>query len=303
MKNNLYKVGLTLSFVAILFGACVKKLDVLPTNDITADVVYSSVDGYKKAFAKVYGAFALGGNNGANGGGDIQGIDGGFSDFFRLYWNAQELSTDEAVVAWGDAGLPDFHKMNWSANNQFIKALYYRSFYQITVANDFIRQASDANLAKRGITGTDVDNIKRFKAEARFLRAYQYSVLMDLFGSVPFVTDADLLGASLPAQKTRTELFAYIESELKAIESDLAEPMSNEHVRADKGVAWMILAKMYLNAEVYIGEAKYTESLDYAKKIIGGGYMLASDYAHNFMADNDVNSANNEIIFPLISDF
>ena len=84
MKNNLYKVGLMLSFVAILFGACVKKLDVLPTNDITADVVYSTADGYKKAFAKVYGAFALGGNNGANGGGDIQGIYGGFSDFFRL---------------------------------------------------------------------------------------------------------------------------------------------------------------------------------------------------------------------------
>ena len=218
MKNNLYKVGLTLSFVAILFGACVKKLDVLPTNDITADVVYSSVDGYKKAFAKVYGAFALGGNNGANGGGDIQGIDGGFSDFFRLYWNAQELPTDEAVVSWGDAGLPDFHKMNWSANNQFIKALYYRSFYQITVANDFIRQASDANLAKRGITGTDVDNIKRFKAEARFLRAYQYSVLMDLFGSPAFITDSIAMGSELPKQISRADLFAYVEKELKEIE-------------------------------------------------------------------------------------
>jgi hypothetical protein len=64
----------------------------------------------------------------------------------------------------------------------------------------------------------------------------------------------------------------------------------------------MILAKMYLNAEVYINEAKYTESLEYTKKIIAGGYSLATAYAHNFMADNDVNSANSEIIFPLISD-
>ena len=94
MKNKFFKVGLTLSFVAILFGSCIKDLDLLPTNDITADVVYSSADGYKKAFAKVYGAFALGGNNGAIGGGDIQGIDGGFSDFFRLYWRLCSNSLD-----------------------------------------------------------------------------------------------------------------------------------------------------------------------------------------------------------------
>ncbi|HBT93330.1 MAG TPA: RagB/SusD family nutrient uptake outer membrane protein [Chitinophagaceae bacterium] len=291
MKNNLYKVGLTLSFVAILFGACVKKLDVLPTNDITADVVYSSVDGYKKAFAKVYGAFALGGNNGANGGGDIQGIDGGFSDFFRLYWNAQELPTDEAVVSWGDAGLPDFHKMNWSANNQFIKALYYRSFYQITVANDFIRQASDANLAKRGITGADVDNIKRFKAEARFLRAYQYSVLMDLFGSPAFITDSIAMGSELPKQISRGDLFAFVEKELKEIEPLLAAPKANEYGRADQAAAWALLARNYLNAKVYTGADKNTDAITYANKVIAvTGYSLLPDYTKLMRADNHLNN-------------
>ncbi len=124
---------------------------------------------------------------------------------------------------------------------------------------------------------------------------------MDLFGQANFSTEEDAVN-TIPQAYNRRQLFHYIEAELLAIEADLKDPMQNEHGRADKGVSWMILAKMYLNAEVYIGEAKYTESLDYAKKIIGGGYMLASDYAHNFMADNDVNSANNEIIFPLISD-
>ena len=64
----------------------------------------------------------------------------------------------------------------------------------------------------------------------------------------------------------------------------------------------MILAKIYLNAEVYIGQGKYTECIDYCKKIINGGYTLATEYKHNFMADNNTNSAKNEIIFPLISD-
>ena len=297
MKNNLYKVGLMLSFVAILFGACVKKLDVLPTNDITADVVYSSADGYKKAFAKVYGAFALGGNNGANGGGDIQGIDGGFSDYFRLYWNAQELSTDEAVVSWGDAGLPDFHKMNWSANNQFIKALYYRSFYQITVANDFIRQSSDANLSKRGITGADADAIKKFKAEARFLRAYQYAVLMDLFGSPAFVTDSVAIGSELPKQISRTALFAYVEKELKEIEPLLAAPKANEYGRADQAAVWSLLARIYLNAKVYTGTDKNTEAITYSSKVIAAGYTLLPDYTQIMRADNNV--SNTEFIFTI----
>jgi hypothetical protein len=290
MKNNLYKVGLTLSFVAILFGSCVKKLDLLPTNDITADVVYNSADGYKKAFAKVYGAFALGGNNGANGGGDIQGIDGGFSDFFRLYWNAQELPTDEAVVSWGDAGLPDFHKMNWSANNQFIKALYYRSFYQITVANDFIRQASEANVSKRGITGADADNIKKFKAEARFLRAYQYAVLMDLFGSPAFITDSAAMGSQLPTQISRAALFNYVEKELKEIETLVAAPKTNEYGRVDQAAVWSLLARIYLNSKVYTGTDKNTEAITYSGKVIAAGYSLLPDYTKIMRADNNVNN-------------
>jgi hypothetical protein len=70
----------------------------------------------------------------------------------------------------------------------------------------------------------------------------------------------------------------------------------------DKGVAWMILAKMYLNSESYFGTAAYTECATYCNKIVGAGYQLATSYQHNFMADSNTNSANNEIIFALQSD-
>jgi len=291
MKTNNYKIVVAAVFSVFILASCAKQLDLLPKNDVTSNTVYKNAAGYKQAFAKVNASFALTGNNGPSGNGDIQGIDEGTSDFLRLYWKAQELSTDEAVVSWGDPGIQDFHNMNWSANNPMLTGLYYRSFYQITLANDFIRQASDANLATRGITGADAENIKKYRAEARFLRAYQYSVLMDLFGSVPFVTDADLLGASLPKQKTRAELFAYIESELKAIDADLVNAKANEYGRADKAAAWALLARIYLNAQVYTGTAKNTEAVTYAKKVIDAGYSLITDYTKLMRADNNVNTS------------
>src|ERR1700730_16153674 len=157
MRSNSLRLFITTCIIGTSLASCTKKLDLLPTNDITSTQVYSTPAGYTLAFAKVYGSFALTGNQGPAGNGDIQGIDEGFSDFLRLYFNAQELSTDEAVVSWGDAGLQDFHNMNWSASNPFLTGLYYRCYYQITLCNDFINQASDGKLASRGITGANAD--------------------------------------------------------------------------------------------------------------------------------------------------
>ncbi len=278
-----------------ILASCTKDLDRLPTNALTADQVYKNANGYKMAFAKVYGSFAMTGNNGS-GSGDIQGIDAGTSDFFRLYWKAQELSTDEAVVSWGDAGIQDFHNMNWSSSNPFLQGLYYRSMYQITLANDFIRQSSDANLSARGIAKNDADIIAKYRIEARFLRAYQYSVLMDLFGNPPFVTDADAIGTT-PKQIQRKDLFDYIEKELLAIEPDMVAPKANEYGRADKAAVWALLARNYLNAEVYTGTAHYADAATYSKKVIDAGYSLVSDYHWLMRADNYLNT--NEFILTI----
>lgn len=294
MKNN---ISILTGAIVIMLASCTKKLDQLPTNDVTAAQVYSTPDGYKQAFAKVYGAFALTGNQGPAGNGDVQGIDEGTSDFLRLFWKAQELSTDEAVVGWGDVGIQDFHNMNWSADNPFLKGVYYRSFYQITLCNDFIRQSSDAALGSKNFAAADVDNIKKYRTEARYLRAFQYWALMDLFGNVPMVTENDVLGASLPKQALRKDVFTYVESELKAIENDLAAPRTNEYGRADKAADWALLARMYLNAKVYTGTDRYTDAVTYSKKVIDAGYNLIGDYRQLMLADNNVN--NTEFIFTI----
>lgn len=285
--------------LAGLFAACTKDLERTPRYGLTTDVLYKDLAGYRAALAKIYGGLALTGNNGPDGAGDLGGIDEGFSSYLRNYWNLQELTTDEAVIAWNDQTIKDLHEMDWTPADVFNRALYSRIFYQITLINEFIRQASDDNLSARGITGADADAIRGFSAEARFLRALSYLHALDLFGNTTFVTEEDEVGAFLPRRATRAELFAYVESECLAMESSLPAPRQNEYARADQAAVWMVLANLYLNAQVYTGTAKFTEAITYSKKVIDAGYTLENNYRHLFLADNHTST---EIILPVAFD-
>jgi hypothetical protein len=299
MKMYSFKLLMPATFLLIVSG-CTKKLDLKPTNDITADAVYNTSAGYKQALAKVYGAFALTGNTGGTGSPDISTQiinDEGNSDFLRLYWNLQELTTDEAAWTWqNDAGIRGLHEMSWSSNNAIVAGVYYRAFFQITLCNDFIRQAADNKLSSRGITGASADSIKKYRAEARFLRAYQYWVLMDLYANPPFVDENSPIATGIPKQIQRKDLFTYIETELKAIETDLISPQANKseyYGHADQAAAWALLARMYLNAQVYTGAARYTDVITYCNKITAAGYALHSNYRELTIADNNLNTDEN----------
>ena len=285
-KKMLRRSLTVLSLVGTLgLSSCVKDLDRFPTNGDTSQSVYSSADKTAQAFAKVYGAFGITGNGGKDedgNGRDIAGIDEGASDFVRGLFNLQELPTEMAACAWGDNGVQDLHKHSWSASNEVIGGVYYRSLFQIKLASDFLKQTADkANDA----------TIRTYRAEARFLRAYQYWVLMDLFGNPPFVDESTPTGKVYPRQISRAELFSYVEKELKAIEEDLSTPQAAVYGRANQATAWALLSRLYLNSEVYTGKARYAEAATYAEKVITSGkYSLKSDYAQLFMADNDQNN-------------
>lgn len=296
MTNRFFNKLFFAFAASVLLVACTKDLNRVPTNDITSATVYNTAAGYKQALAKVYGAFALTGNAGGAGNGDVQGIDEGFSDFYRLYWNLQELPTDEAVIAWNDATIQDLNTMNWTSRDPFIQGLYYRSMYQVSLANEFMKQSTDARLSERNISGADADNIRGFRNEARFLRAYQYSVLMDLYGNPPFITENDAFG-TIPKQIKRADLFSWIETELKALENDLPAARSNEYGRADRAAAQALLARNYLNAQVFTGTARWNDAVTYAKKVIDAGYTLVSDPRWLMRADNHLNK--NEFILTI----
>lgn len=320
MKKSFIRSAQVFSLAAtalLVAPSCTKDLDRTPTYDLSADVVYKDAAGYKNQLAKVYSGFAVTGPGGPDAStGDIQGIDQGTSDYIRQYWSAQTLTTDEGVIAWGDPGVQDWHNFNWTPSGVLVRGLYSRLLYEVTICNSYLQESTDAKIAARNISSTDAANISAYRAEVRFLRALAYYHLLDLYGNPPFVDETNQIGTStLPKQISRTNLYSYIETELKAIDSSLKDARTNEYGRADKAAAYALLAKMYLNGVTYAGSsaapACYTNAATYAKKVIDAGYTLLPNttggtrlanngYGRLFLADNNKN--NTEVIFPIVFD-
>ena len=291
--KNIFK-NLILALGLLIFSSCHDDLNQSPIDpdSFTEENVFATVNDAKGALAKLYASLALTGQNGPAGSPDIVDIDEGFSQFSRMLFNLNEITTDHAVVGWGDPGLPDLHGMYWSSSNDFTEAMYYRLAQAVSFSNSFIKNASE-------LSGEEVNT---FIAEARFLRAYAYYNLLDLYGNVPLTTE---ISTELPTQSNRTELFNFIESELLEIESILLT--SNEYGRVDNIAAHALLSRLYLNAEVWTGQNRYSDCITYSQNVINSGYSLNQNDANGngtaydelFMADNDVNGAQNEFIFTL----
>lgn len=290
MNKKFIILGTILS--AWMFTSCVKDLNVTPKdpNVILAGNLGDSAVYMEETLGKIYASFVLAGQGGSAGP-DIAASDPNFTTITRSLWNLQEITTDEAICAWGDPGIADLNTQTWSSTNQFLTALYQRLSLSVTYANDFIRTTN----------GNADPTVKRYNAEARFLRALAYSWDIDLFGNPPFTTDADGVGKFFPKQIQRAKLFNYVVSELKAIEGDLGDPKFS-YPEADKACDWMLLARLYLNAKVYTGTAKWDSCKIYCDKVINSGkYSLAPNYRQNFSADND-GTHNPEMIFAFEQD-
>ena len=292
MKNIFISFLFILSISIVV--SCHDDLNQSPIDpdSFTEENVFASVNEAKGALAKLYASLALTGQNGPAGNADIADIDEGFSQFSRMLFNLNEITTDHAVVGWGDPGLPDLHGMYWSSSNDFTEAMYYRLAQAVSFSNSFIKNAAE-------LSG---DEVNVFIAEARFLRAYAYYNLLDLYGNVPLTTE---ISTELPTQSNRTELFNFIESELMGIESILLS--SNEYGRVDNIAAHALLSRLYLNAEAWTGQDRYADCVTYSQNVINSGYSLnindangnGTAYDELFLADNDVNGAQNEFIFAL----
>jgi hypothetical protein len=306
MKFKIIKKLVILSVVIATFSSCAKDLNLTPQNGLTSVSVYSTAAGYKSVLAKIYGTLSISGDQGPAGAPDISGglDEGSQVGFIRALFNFEELPTDEAVEAWNDGGVLDnIHNFKLTSSDKFVLGLYARPIYNITLINTYINEATDANLAANGITGQDATDIKNSRAEARFLRAYNYWVMLDLFGKSTFITETSSIGAT-PPEISRADLFRYIVDELHAIDGDLAPVKTIEYGRVDQGAEWALLARLYLNASVYTpatATAKdYDSAIIYSSKVIGGGYSLHSNYPQLFLADND--KCTDEFIFAINCD-
>lgn len=283
---------------------CTKDLNVNPkdTNSLLAEAFYTNPEAYKQGLAGVYGNLTLVSANGPNES-NIKGLDAGTSQYGRGYWNLQELTTDEVKWTWeNDPGTRELNRNIWSADNPIIRGFFGRCMAQVAFANEYLRQTTAEKLASRGVDENLSNQIAIYRAEARFLRALAYYNMMDMFGKAGFVTENDPVGFVQSPEYNRAQLFEFIETELLAILPKLVDAKQHEYARADKAAAWMLLAKIYLNAKVYINQDRNTDCITYCKKILNANFSLASKYAHIFSADNDSNDAKNEILFSIVSD-
>lgn len=291
MKKKYYIVA---SLMACLtsFTSCVGDLDVQPLDStvVTAERAYTDAASYTKGLNKIYSVWALAGQSGESDS-DIAGLNAGETVLLRCWWTMQEQTTDEQKNASTEAWVNEINGVTWSTSkNEIIEGVYQRCMFVVALSNEFLKNVGNAP--------ADIDK-ESYAAQARFNRALAYFVLMDAFGRPPFITEENY--SLTPSQLSRAELFNWIEGELNEIRNALPATRT-EYGRADQTVLDALLARMYLNAEVYTGQPRYTDCIAACARVIPH-YSIASDYSDLFKADNGENPETlKEIIYPVIFD-
>ncbi len=290
-----------LVFAGVL-TACENDLNVKPIdpNLVFGDEVYSTFKGYQQVLAKIYGSYNVSGQFGDSNESDLSTIsDGGMSAYLRNYWNLQTLPTGEAMNAWNDNGLVPIQNGTWTADNQYVAGMYYRLYYMIALTNEFLRASSGG-----AVVDANADAIKQMRAEARLVRAIAYYHGIDFYGKMSIIDENS--NEKYPTPVDRGTLFNWIVDQLEnQIVPDLPAAGEAEYGRMDAGTAYMVLAKMYINAVNFSGEENpvngkksYDEVIKYTE-LINTKYTLDDNYLKLFSTDNDQST---EIIFALATD-
>ena len=301
--KKIYFSAIIVSLLCFSLTSCFSDLDTEPLddNELVSSKVYSTADGYMGMLAKCYSSLILTGQKGGDGGdGDLQGANEGYSGYVRLLFYLQELSTDNFLMPSSSNGLRKMLNMQWDASNAPVVTWTYQRLYMaIAYCNEFLRECTEDKLRARGLWEEMGADFEAYRAEARFIRAYCYAALCDMFGNVPYI-DENTGVKDVPVQWSRKDIFEYAEKELLDIDSKLKDSHVAKYGHVDRVAAWFLLSRMYLNAETWIKVNRYDDALKYAKKVIEeGNYPLARDYREIFLADNDQCS---EIIWPLCQD-
>ena len=305
MKMNFKNIFSAVA-ASFMFTACIGDLDTIPLKptDVTSESAYGNNEqAYLQGLTKLYAQFA------SNDTKNLIVDDGGSSELIRAFWSTQEITTDACKVGWGnDSWAQDLNNDTWSpAHNHMVYSVYVRTSQGAAYVNEYLRQTASDRLDARGVSAEVKAKIQQYRAEARFLRAYFYWMAIDSFGKVPFAVESTPIGGgSTPPQTSSAKIFDYIVSELEALAkdgSDMPEAQTN-YPRADKGSCLGLLARLYLNAEVYAGKAMYKEAKATCERIYDlNKYALCPDYAALFRGDNGQNlQARGEFLFAVAYD-
>lgn len=272
--------------------ACTGDLDVTPDDPNKKTQLTSEKDwwGY---FGTLYGNLLYEGNLTPN------GVDGGAGTFSRCHWNLQELTADEVVLlnTWNDPGYSDVKFDTWTSNNVWAFMCMQREATTARQCVEFNRAADDA---AKYLSQEEIDAMK---AESTVIKDLCYYYMIDLFGRGPWVDESTGIG-DVPPTYSRKELFDAVVAELTDVinSGNLRQAGEQQYGRLTIDGARMLLAKLYLNAEVYTGTAMYDKCAQVCKEIVKN-HSLAPQYKYLFCATNDkYEGAGGEILWALPSD-
>ncbi len=274
MKNSVLKCAKVMGLSLAFFTFSCTDLDEEVFSEVTADNFFKTDDEFIAALGQAYSSFTGIGNHAS-------------------LWSINEIASDELSVGtkggdWFDGGvLLQLHQHEFAVDNGFFNNTWTFLFGGINTANRLIALFEDL----------DSPSSSAFISELRAIRALWYYWALDAFGNVPLVTDFKV--TEPPANATRQQVFAFVESELLDVLDDLPEAKDQStYGRMTKWSALAILTKLYLNAEVYTGSAQYQKAMDAANDIINNGpYSLENEYRNNFVINNQ-NSVENILVVP-----
>mgnify|MGYP006140142731 FL=1 len=262
MFKSFRKIGLVLP-VVFAMGACQELeqevLDGVTAEDIAASKNPNLINVLKaSAYARIVGSW--GGHN--------------------SIWSIQEVASDEMVIAhkgadWEDGGQwIRMHRHTWNPQEESFNNSWAYCYSAIGEINNLIISYPD---------------VPALNAELKVLRALIYMWLIDSFGNVPIIDETTTGGN--PTNATRAQVFTFIESSIKN-NIDLLPAKSGKYT-INKITAQAMLAKLYINAGVYTGTAKWAEAEAAANAVINSGdYSLTSNYFANFSERNGGSTEN-----------
>ena len=271
MKISKYLLFCGASMMAAL-SSCVGDLNVEPTNptDLTE---LTTKEQYLGLVSRAYAGLVMEGG--------ISVDDGGAGVYSRQLFNQQELSTDECLISgnWDDAGISELDYAQPSPDNHWIYEMYSRINYQIALCNSVINEIGSA-----GAFFNDTE-IAEFQNELRILRDLSYYHMIDIFGKGPWTDENSPVGTTPPTY-SRTELFNAVVEDLTNAIPKVLPAAQQEYGRISREAGLALLAKLYLNAEVYTGTAMWQECANICQQITSTIPALCEDYRWLFCFDN-----------------
>lgn len=283
--------------------ACVHNLNTKPIDPNS-----STSFNQDRMFTKCYSCMAVIGQSDPGGDSDVEDMDAGMSGFYRTIWYCNDLTTDEAFWIWDDAESRGLPTTDWTGSSDMIRGIYTRLNLNIKYCNHYLKYASRES-------EEDLNRI----AEVRWIRAFHVYHLMDMYLYAPLITEES---SEFPHFLPRHEIYEWLVTELQDVIT-LLPAQRVEKYRVGKAAAQLLLARIYLNADVYnkynkewvsgktwqkaydAATAVITENPQHSlvtQKIVTDSGFVYSAYQQLFMGDNHRDEVMKEAIFQIYQD-